>query len=1249
MVQQGITDRLRILVAADAAGVSAHIVQALRDAGCEVAIEPTADPSPATPQAAESAPDLVICRGLRPQRADAGGVDRPREDTAPGLDQNRLTLLAHALRSVGEGVCMTDDDDRIRFVNAAFCHIYGYTETELVGQPIQVLRGDEVPPDADQEIRAGTLQPGGWRGAIWNVRQDGTRILVSLATSTVRDEDGTPLALVGVIRDVTEARRTEDALRESEDRYRDLVESSADLICTHDLAGVFLTVNRASARAVGYQVTDLIGNSISEVLSPAGRRLFPSYLAEIAAAGSARGVMEVVTRSGEIRYWEYENSLRTEGVATPVVRGRARDVTDRLRAQHSLQESERRYRALFEAANDGVLLLRDNCFVDCNPRACELFGLSREQLLGKAPWELSPPHQPDNQPSEQRAVELIEAALGGTPQRFEWQHRRTDGSTLFVEVALSRLEIRGEWTLQALVRDITERHRVAESERRRLRQLAAVNRIARDVASELDPEAVVQAAVREIHEAFGYHNVILLLVDHEAGELSRQTIAGAYAEVAHLEYRQKVGEGLIGIAAASGRAVVSNDVASDPRYVVGFPVETATRAEAAVPVRLGAEVLAVLDVQEQHTGAFDESDLQMLETLASEIAVSLNNARLFAALKSSEERYRILAETAHDLIVVHDLTGRVLYANARAFEVTGYEPSELADLRVQDAIAPELRDAWSQRLRGRLDGDRSQHLYTLELEARDGRRIPVEISSTPLVEAGQTKAVLAVARDVSERLRAEHELRASEQRYRELFEANPHPMWVYDLATLRFLAVNDAAVAAYGWSRNEFLAMTLRDIHPPEDLARFEDRIATSLSAPQLESSAGWRHRTRDGRLLEVEITSHDLLFEGREARMVVAHDVTAHKATEAQLRQAQKMEAVGRLAGGVAHDFNNLLQAMLATVQVLRQPGESMPECGARLAELEDHVWRGASLTRQLLLFARREVSAHEALDLNHVIGDAVPMLRRLIRENIRMVIDLASEPLPIVGDRGQLEQVLVNLLVNAVDAMQAGGTLTLTSGREPTVVWWQVTDTGIGIPDDLQARLFEPFFTTKGIGKGTGLGLAVAHGIVTSHGGRIEIASVAGGGSTFRIVLPKGSDLADRIEQGAAGDVPAKGHRERVLVVEDEPTALAGLLDLLAMLDYDPSGVESAEAALELPSEAPFDILLTDYVLPGRNGLDLAASLRQRWPAVAVILMSGYAENAAVQGNALPAGFRYLQKPFGVAALARTLRTVADEREVT
>ena len=408
-------------------------------------------------------------------------------------------------------------------------------------------------------------------------------------------------------------------------------------------------------------------------------------------------------------------------------------------------------------------------------------------------------------------------------------------------------------------------------------------------------------------------------------------------------------------------------------------------------------------------------------------------------------------------------------------------------------------------------------------------------------------------------------------------------------------------------------------------------------------------NRRKDGTLYEEEATISPIRNASGviQSYVSVKRDVTREVALQAQLRQSQKMEAVGQLAGGVAHDFNNLLQGMLSQTQLLRR-WHSEPEAELLTLELERQIKRGASLTRQLLLFSRRETAKPERLDLNDVMRDATTMLVRLARANIGVSIELSPEPLPVEADRGQLDQVLLNLAVNAFDAMPQGGRLTVRTGEAPgPTVWLSVEDTGHGIVAAVRERIFEPFFTTKGTGMGTGLGLSVVKGIVDNHAGRIEVATVVGEGTTFRVLLPRAAVELTPPEAGPQQEARLEpGNGERILVVEDEGIAREGLRQILAGLGYDVVAAASGEEAAGLGADQPFDLLLTDLMLPGISGPALAQKLRGRWPRLEVILMSGYTEDEAVRRGVSAGKVRFLQKPFDMATLAREIRAALDER---
>jgi signal transduction histidine kinase/CheY-like chemotaxis protein len=432
-----------------------------------------------------------------------------------------------------------------------------------------------------------------------------------------------------------------------------------------------------------------------------------------------------------------------------------------------------------------------------------------------------------------------------------------------------------------------------------------------------------------------------------------------------------------------------------------------------------------------------------------------------------------------------------------------------------------------------------------------------------------------------------------------------------------------------------------------EDDALYEDIWET------INKGRVWRgelvNRRKDGRLYTEDMTITPVqVSDGTITHFIaVQQDISERKRMEEQLLQAQKMEAVGRLAGGVAHDFNNLLQAMLGVTELLRQPDINEGDAATKLQELEEHVQRGSQLTRQLLLFSRRDTPRQEELDLNQVVQGTVKLLNRLLRENINLDFDPSDGELPLLADRGQVEQVVMNLAVNACDAMPHGGRLSLVTGLEAGSAWLEVSDTGEGIPEEIRDQLFEPFFTTKEAGKGTGLGLSVVHGIITRLGGRIDLESAVGEGTSIKVTFPGIAVTGGTSRRVPDREVVSEGEDERVLVVEDDPAVRVSLEEILGVLGYQVTSVGSLEEAIRLPEDPDFDLLLSDYVLPDGTGTEIAEQLRERWPELGVIVMSGYAQDEVVRGEAARGSLNFLQKPFSAQLLGQTVRSALAERE--
>ena len=508
----------------------------------------------------------------------------------------------------------------------------------------------------------------------------------------------------------------------------------------------------------------------------------------------------------------------------------------------------------------------------------------------------------------------------------------------------------------------------------------------------------------------------------------------------------------------------------------------------------------------------------------------------------------------------------------------------------------------------------------------------------------------------------ETELGRSREDFRFLFASNPLPMWVFDLETLRFLDVNEAAVAAYGYTKEEFLGMTIAHIRPADEVGRIQEFLLPDT--PAYLAVQNWRHLRKDGKVIEVDVFSYALPFEGHRARITVAIDVTQRNRAEEQLRQSQKMEAVGQLTSGVAHDFNNLLTIIQGNLELIGERLPADPVMSGMMSDALGASARGATLTGRLLAYSRQQTLEPRTIALHQLIADLMVLLRRTLDETIALDAIVAPDLWYVRIDPGQLENALLNLAVNARDAMPDGGNLTveafnafldadyavqnpeITPGEHVLVA---VTDTGFGMPPDVAARAFEPFFTTKPVGRGTGLGLSMVFGFVRQSGGHIKIYSEVGRGTTVKLYLPRAVTALDaRIANDDGGTLhPAKG--ETILVVEDDEGLRKMALTMLTGLGYRTlEAADGPQAMEEIGRVGHIDLLLTDVVLPkGMNGPAIASAAQRVRPGLKVLYMSGYTRDAIVHNGVLDEGVQLIMKPFHKAELAAKVRQVLDTTE--
>ena len=650
------------------------------------------------------------------------------------------------------------------------------------------------------------------------------------------------------------------------------------------------------------------------------------------------------------------------------------------------------------------------------------------------------------------------------------------------------------------------------------------------------------------------------------------------------------------------------------------------------------------------------------------------------ALRESEKRLRFALEGANEGLWDWSIDTGDVYFSAAAEMMLGYEPGEMErraggtwDQSVHPEDMPTVRRAIDEHIAGETFAYEAEYrvrtkqggwkwilgrgkVVERNVDGSPRRMTGIHIDITERKQAEETRARLTSILE-SERLRAEAAIRESEERHRLLFEENPIPLLVIDAETLMYLAVNAAAVRQYGYSYQEFTRMSIADLRPVEDTSI---ALARAAAPPEIRSqrSGPYRHRRKDGSIVIVDVVSRDFVFAGRHARLVLAIDITEQRRLEDQLRQSQKIEAVGQLAGGIAHDFNNLLTIIKGNVELaLHQLPAAVP-LRNDLEQVAHAASRAALLTRQLLAFSRKQVLSPAVLDLNEVVGEGERMLRRVIGEDITFVTDLAPVISRVTADRGQIEQVLVNLVVNARDAMPAGGVLTVSTadvdvstseaakrGMLPgSYVTLRVRDTGVGMDDATRSRIFEPFFTTKPVGRGTGLGLATVHGVVHQSGGFVMVETAPLSGSAFTVFLPSTA----HIEGPRRSPIPGNGFErgsETVLLVEDEDEVRAVARRVLAEAGYTVLEAANAAEAIEVfdRSAGSIAILVSDVVMPGLNGHELSQMLRLKAPRLQTLFVSGYSFDARGDSSAFD-DESFLPKPYDPTELARRVRTILD-----
>ena len=889
------------------------------------------------------------------------------------------------------------------------------------------------------------------------------------------------------------------------------------------------------------------------------------------------------------------------------------------RAGETLRASEERFRRMFQHSAAGMVLVSpDFRFLQVNATFCAMLGYTEPELLGKTFQDVT---LPEDRPV---GAELTARVLSGETEMFHLEKRylRKDGTAIWGLVSSTLIRDTRDKPLHFItqIQDVTERKRAEEA---------------------------LRESEEQYRELFESSSDALFLVDTATDRIVETN------ELASVLY---------GYGRDEMRARKATDISAEPEDTHRYVEEARTEPGRVfrIPLRLHRKKDGTVFPVEICARSFVRRERVLLLVSSRDIT---ERKRAEEALRASEERHRTVLETAMDGFWMLDTGGRLLRVNDAYCRMSGYSVRELLAMTTSDLVVgetPSSAAAHVQRLMVK-----GEERFKSRHRRKDGSAFEVEVSAQ--YRAAEGGRLVVFLRDITERKRAEEALRDSEMRLRAVLDATPFPIALVDVEDNVIEFWSRSALALFGHTAptaEEWYRIAYPDPdYRREVIERWKPALEKARLSTHAVNAGEYRVTCHDGSVRICELYAAFVA----DRLMVTFNDITGRKRAEeeretllAQLAQTQKMESVGRLAGGVAHDFNNLLTvingyaAFLAEQLAVRDP---LRGYALEIGKAGEHA---ASLTAQLLAFGRKQVIRPRATAVNGIVSDAERMLRRLIGEDIELVTRLTPGLGQVMADPDQIHQVIMNLAVNARDAMPNGGKLEIataevevdraTAATHPDAapgryVRLRVTDTGMGMTEEVRRHVFEPFFTTKEQGKGTGLGLATVYGIVRQSDGWIEVESAPGRGSTFRIHLPL-------VDAGVAADgTKPKAENvshgdETVLIVEDQEGVRR-----LARIVLEAHGYRVLEAANGAEAQvaarghaAGIDLLLTDVVMPGMDGRLLAEHLRKLRPNLPVILMSGYAEDVAANRGLLAGGLAYVQKPFTPGELAAKVREMLD-----
>ncbi len=1199
-----------------------------------------------------------------------------------------------------------DMNGYITSINASGARFFGCSSLELRGRHLSELVGAELAARDIEETNSYTSSSPR-RSTYWSLNAKGESRYLEAMITVERDRRGQAIGVRAVVRDITEQQKAEDAIREREERYRELFENANDIIYTHDLQGNFTSLNRTGERITGYSREETMKMNVADVIAPEYLGLAREMIAHKAAEHvSTVYEIDIISKKGRRVRLEVSTRLIFREGKPVGVQGIARDLTERKYSEEAVSERRRAEEALAQQARRegmihrisqairfsldsheiyktavrelGAHLAVDRCSLymrddraKCARNVAEYhsegvepaasdFALTHLQTLVKALEHTGvlPFSDAANDP---RIVDLYSNILSKADVKSIMYVGIREGDDVPAAFALSTTRQLREWTDAdiAMAKAVADQTGIAirqaelyqKAENTSIRE-ALVNRLTMAIRASLSLSSVLGAATRELGGALSASRVHLFLSNSEEGDLP---LEHEYldANVKSIRPMEIGPDDPIGHRLSSSSAPLIIDDAlnyEDESAALGDHVRAQAeqfgiRSQINYPLIVKGQFRGVLSIhQTDRIRLWTEDELSLVEALAERLAIGIAQAELFEMVARGKTEWETTFDAMSDGIFIFDRAGELKRVNRAGATMEAVHPRLLLGRKCCDILRTST-EAETCVVERALETCRS---VTIELTPERLNR-PLLVSVEPVLdETNKAIAVVCTARDLSELRKVQAVAREHQSLLTNILESARESIYAVDTCG-RFKWCNSATLKGLGFQRSEFIGRPLLDMVYEGDRQMVCEKLAAAFTGePQTYEM---RYFSHDGRLRYARVDNSPLVVDGQTTGVLgIARDITEQKEERERAARADKLRALGQLASGVAHDFNNSLAAILGRAQLLRRQVNDQALV-RNLDIIQTAAEDAAATVRRIQTFARKSlVKEFEQVDVASLLNDAIEITRTRWENEARLrgleyQIRLEAEAgQNTYGSASELREVFVNMIVNAVDAMPRGGKLLIQCRRNDNRLQLQFSDNGMGMPDDVRQKIFEPFFSTKGA-HGTGLGLSVSYSIIERHEGSISVVSQPGRGATFTIDLPAAMPEPSAEETSTSENEIV---RLRILVVDDEAPVRETLAEMLVAVNHEVELAGSGQEAVEKVRRGSYDFVFTDLAMPEMDGWETARAIRECCPNMRIILVTGYGPTTVPPAGEENLVDAIIGKPFDFAQVGSTLNTLASQLHV-